>query len=96
MFCFSKCDVCDNQVTEQARSSIEGRMKEAEEQRCTLEEKLLQAEKEKQDLEEQKKSVLAALEEQVRDPCYNQAQVKNVNTFTCFYDMKNFCFVCLC
>uniref|UniRef100_A0A3P8PD27 Nucleoprotein TPR n=1 Tax=Astatotilapia calliptera TaxID=8154 RepID=A0A3P8PD27_ASTCA len=56
----------EKQVTEQARSSIEGRMKEAEEQRCRLEEKLLQAEKEKQDLKEQKKSVLAALEEQVR------------------------------
>uniref|UniRef100_A0AAX7TU95 Nucleoprotein TPR n=1 Tax=Astatotilapia calliptera TaxID=8154 RepID=A0AAX7TU95_ASTCA len=68
----------EKQVTEQARSSIEGRMKEAEEQRCRLEEKLLQAEKEKQDLKEQKKSVLAALEEQVRKPCYNQAQVKNV------------------
>lgn len=94
MFCFSKCDVCDDQVTEQARSSIEGRMKEAEEQRCRLEEKLLQAEKEKQDAKEQKKSVLAALEEQVRNPCYNQAQVKNV--FTCFCYMKHFCFVCLC
>uniref|UniRef100_A0A3P9CSH3 Nucleoprotein TPR n=1 Tax=Maylandia zebra TaxID=106582 RepID=A0A3P9CSH3_9CICH len=56
----------EKQVTEQARSSIEGRMKEAEEQRCRLEEKLLQAEKEKQDLKEQKKSVLAALEEQVK------------------------------
>ncbi|XP_039891459.1 translocated promoter region b, nuclear basket protein [Simochromis diagramma] len=57
----------EKQVTEQARSSIEGRMKEAEEQRCRLEEKLLQAEKEKQDLKEQKKSVLAALEEQIND-----------------------------
>lgn len=90
------CVICNNQVTEQARSSIEGRMKEAEEQRCRLEEKLLQAEKEKQDIEEQKKSVLAVLEEQVRNPCYNQAKEKNVNMFTCFYDMKMFCFVCLC
>lgn len=81
--------MCDNQVTEQARSSIEGRMKEAEEQRCRLEEKLLQAEKEKQDLKEQKKSVLAALEEQVRKLCYNQAQVKNA--FTCFCYWKHFC-----
>lgn len=81
--------MCDNQVTEQARSSVEGRMKEAEEQRCRLEEKLLQAEKEKQDLKEQKKSVLAALEEQVRKPCYNQAQVKNA--FTCFCYWKPFC-----
>uniref|UniRef100_A0AAX7W8K6 Nucleoprotein TPR n=1 Tax=Astatotilapia calliptera TaxID=8154 RepID=A0AAX7W8K6_ASTCA len=74
----------EKQVTEQARSSIEGRMKEAEEQRCRLEEKLLQAEKEKQDLKEQKKSVLAALEEQVRKPCYNQAQRLTPNLLLLF------------
>lgn len=53
------------QVTEQARSSIEARMKEAEEQHRRLQEKLLEAEKEKQDLEEQNRRALVSLEEQV-------------------------------
>lgn len=53
------------QVTEQARSSIEARMKEAEQQHRRLEEKLLEAAKEKQELEEQKRRAQASLEEQV-------------------------------
>uniref|UniRef100_A0AAQ6A7Z6 Nucleoprotein TPR n=1 Tax=Amphiprion ocellaris TaxID=80972 RepID=A0AAQ6A7Z6_AMPOC len=52
-------------VTEQARSSIETRMKEAEEQHRRLEVKLLEAEKEKQDLEEQKRRALSSLEDQI-------------------------------
>lgn len=55
----------NDQVTEQARASIEAHMKETEEQHRRLEETLLQAEKEKQALEEQKKSALASLEEEV-------------------------------
>lgn len=54
-----------DQVTEQARSSIEARMKEAEQQRHRLEEKLLEAEKEKEDLVEQQRRTQASLEEQV-------------------------------
>lgn len=57
--------MANDQVTEQARSSIEAHMKESEEQQRRLEEKLLEAEKEKQGLEEQKKKALASLEEQV-------------------------------
>lgn len=56
---------CNDQVTEQARSSIEVRMKEAEKQHRRLEEKLLEAEKGKEDSEEQKRRALASLEEQV-------------------------------
>lgn len=55
----------NDQVTEQARSSIEAHMKEAENQHRKLEEKLLEAEKENQGLEEQKRKALASLEEQV-------------------------------
>lgn len=55
----------NDQVTEQARSSIEARMKEAEKQHHRLEEKLLEAEKGKQDLEEQNRRTLDSLEEQV-------------------------------
>lgn len=53
------------QVTEQVRSSIEARMKEAENQYRRLEGKLLEAEKEKQDLEEQQSRAQTSLEEQV-------------------------------
>ena len=55
----------NDQVTEQARSSIEARMKEAEKQQRALMEKLLEVEKEKQNSEEQKKRALASQEEQV-------------------------------
>ncbi|KAM4548847.1 translocated promoter region b, nuclear basket protein isoform 3-T3 [Odontesthes bonariensis] len=55
----------EKQVTEQARSSIEGRLKEAEEQHRRLEEKLLETEKEKQGLEEHKRRAVASLEEQI-------------------------------
>lgn len=58
---FKPCD----KVTEQARSSIEARMKEAEEQHRALEERLQGMEKEKQDLEDQKRRVVAGLEEEV-------------------------------
>ena len=55
----------NHQVTEQVRSSIEARIKEAEKQHRRLEEKLLEAEKDKDNLEEQKRRALASLEEQV-------------------------------
>lgn len=53
------------QVTEQARLSIEARMKEAENQHSMLQEKLHKAEKQKQDIEEQSLKIQASLEEQV-------------------------------
>lgn len=56
------------QVTEQARLSIEVRMKEAENLHRTLEEKLQEMEKQKQDLEEQNSKTQASLEEQVCVP----------------------------
>uniref|UniRef100_A0A8D3EE58 Nucleoprotein TPR n=1 Tax=Scophthalmus maximus TaxID=52904 RepID=A0A8D3EE58_SCOMX len=61
---FHICKMCDDQVTEQARSSIEAHVKQAEEQHRKLEEKLLEAEKEKRGLEEQNKRATASLEEQ--------------------------------
>lgn len=60
-----------DQVTEQARSSIEARMKEAENRHQRLEEKLLEAEKGKQDLEEQNRRAQASLEEQVFGIIFN-------------------------
>lgn len=60
-----ECNVLFEQVTEQARLSIEARVKEAENQHRMLEEKLLEAEKQKQDLEEQNLKAQASLEEQV-------------------------------
>lgn len=53
------------QVTEQARLSIEARMKEADSQHHLLEEKLHEAEKQKHDLEEQSSKTQASLEDQV-------------------------------
>lgn len=58
-------NVIFGQVTEQARLTIEARMKEAENQHRMLEEKLQEAEKQKQDLVEQKLKAQASLEEQV-------------------------------
>lgn len=60
-----KWNVIFQQVTEQARLSIEARMKEAENKHCMLEEKLQEAEKQKQDLGEQNLKAQASLEEQV-------------------------------
>uniref|UniRef100_A0A8C4IT63 Nucleoprotein TPR n=1 Tax=Dicentrarchus labrax TaxID=13489 RepID=A0A8C4IT63_DICLA len=55
-----------NYVTEQARSSIEARMKEAEMQHRRLEEKVSEAEKGKQDSDEQNRKALASLDEQAK------------------------------
>lgn len=55
----------NDQVTVQARSSIETRMKEAGEKHRRLEEKILEMEKEKQNVEEEKKRAVTSLEEQV-------------------------------
>lgn len=58
-------NVIFGQVTEQARLTIEARMKETENHHRMLEEKLQEAEKQKQDLEEQNVKAQASLEEQV-------------------------------
>ncbi|KAJ0065485.1 hypothetical protein NL108_012443 [Boleophthalmus pectinirostris] len=55
----------EKEVTEQARSSIETRMKEAQEQYHKLEEKLSEVQREKESLEEQKSAAVGALEEQI-------------------------------
>lgn len=57
--------MANDQVTEQAHSAIEARIKEADEKQHKLEEKLLEAEKEKQALEEQNRRTLESMEEQV-------------------------------
>lgn len=73
------------QVTEQARSSIETRMKEAEEQQRRLQDKLLESEKEKQDLEEQKRRALVSQEEQVsRVPFYYVVCIFSPSITLCF------------
>ncbi|XP_037553921.1 translocated promoter region b, nuclear basket protein [Nematolebias whitei] len=55
----------EKQVTVQACSSMETRMKEAGEKHRRLEEKILETEKEKQNLEEEKKRAVTSLEEQI-------------------------------
>ena len=62
--------VCDGgfcvQVTDQVRSAVEERMKEAGEQRHLLETRLLEAEKETQARQEEGRRALAAVEQEVR------------------------------
>ncbi|XP_064188203.1 translocated promoter region b, nuclear basket protein isoform X2 [Anguilla rostrata] len=57
----------EKQVTEQARSTIESRLKEAQEYHRELEKKLLDSEKEKQGLLEEKRKAVANLEQQVSE-----------------------------
>ncbi|XP_036378661.1 translocated promoter region b, nuclear basket protein isoform X2 [Megalops cyprinoides] len=57
----------EKQVTEQARSTIENRLKEAEEYHKQLEKKLLDAEKEKQGLQEEKRTAVVNIEQQVSE-----------------------------
>uniref|UniRef100_A0A672JGL7 Nucleoprotein TPR n=1 Tax=Salarias fasciatus TaxID=181472 RepID=A0A672JGL7_SALFA len=62
---FSVTFFSDDQVTEQARLSIQMRLEAAEEQHRKLQEKVLEADKEKQNLEEQKNAAIGSLEEQL-------------------------------
>ncbi|KAJ8277980.1 hypothetical protein GJAV_G00082380 [Gymnothorax javanicus] len=57
----------EKQVTEQARSTIENRLKEAQEYHRQLEKKLLESENQKQGLQEEKQSAIASLEQQVNE-----------------------------
>lgn len=65
MFTFLFLQMFNDQVTEQARSSIEARVRESDEQQRKLEEKLQEVEKEKQAQEEQHRRAVDSLEEQV-------------------------------
>lgn len=55
-------------MTDQARASIESRLKEAQEYHRQLEKKLLDTEKEKQGLLEEKRKAVVNLEQQVLQP----------------------------
>ncbi|KAI1891474.1 hypothetical protein AGOR_G00144190 [Albula goreensis] len=57
----------EKQVTEQARSTIETRLKEAQEYHRQLEKKLLDSEKEKQSLQEEKRKAVVNVEQQVNE-----------------------------
>ncbi|XP_061093863.1 translocated promoter region b, nuclear basket protein isoform X2 [Conger conger] len=57
----------EKQVTEQARTTIESRLKEAQEYHRQLEKKLLDTEKEKQGLQEEKRKAVVNLEQQVNE-----------------------------
>ncbi|KAJ8376133.1 hypothetical protein SKAU_G00067130 [Synaphobranchus kaupii] len=57
----------EKQVTEQARSTIESRLKEAQEYHRQLEKKLVDSEKEKQGLQEEKRKTIVNLEQQVNE-----------------------------
>ncbi|KAG9351114.1 hypothetical protein JZ751_025004 [Albula glossodonta] len=57
----------EKQVTEQARSTIESRLKEAQEYHRQLEKKLLDSEKEKQSLQEEKRKAVVNVEQQVNE-----------------------------
>ncbi|XP_048845940.1 nucleoprotein TPR isoform X2 [Brienomyrus brachyistius] len=57
----------EKQVTEQARSVMEGRLKEAQEYHKQLEKRLMEAEKEKQELQEEKHKAVEAIEQQMNE-----------------------------
>lgn len=57
-----------SKATEQNRSSVEARLKEAQEYHKQLEQKLMEAEKEKQGLEEEKRKAVEGIEKQVAQP----------------------------
>ncbi|MGH0154837.1 UNVERIFIED_CONTAM: hypothetical protein FKN15_048281 [Acipenser sinensis] len=57
----------EKQVTDEARTTIEARLKESREYQVQLEKKLFEAEKEKQELQEEKRKAIVNLEEQVTD-----------------------------
>ncbi|XP_041127246.1 nucleoprotein TPR-like isoform X2 [Polyodon spathula] len=57
----------EKQVTDEARTTIEARLKESHEYQLQLEKKLVEAEKEKQDLREEKCKAIVNLEEQMSE-----------------------------
>ncbi|XP_061097242.1 nucleoprotein TPR [Conger conger] len=57
----------EKQATEQNRSSMEARLKEAQEYHKQLEQKLMEAEKEKQGLEEEKRKAVESIEKQMNE-----------------------------
>ncbi|KAM6963006.1 translocated promoter region b, nuclear basket protein [Aplochiton taeniatus] len=57
----------EKQVTDQVRTAVQERMKEAKEQHRQLEVKVLEAEKEMQELQEEKRRALASVEEQMSE-----------------------------
>ncbi|KAK1164025.1 hypothetical protein AOXY_G16008 [Acipenser oxyrinchus oxyrinchus] len=57
----------EKQVTDEARTTIEARLKESREYQVQLEKKLVEAEKEKQDLQEEKRKAIVNLEEQMSE-----------------------------
>ncbi|XP_023662175.1 nucleoprotein TPR isoform X2 [Paramormyrops kingsleyae] len=57
----------EKQVTEQARSVMESRLKEAQEYHKQLEKRLMEAEKEKQELQEEKHKAVEAIEQQMNE-----------------------------
>ncbi|XP_035278729.1 nucleoprotein TPR isoform X1 [Anguilla anguilla] len=67
----------EKQATEQNRSSIEARLKEAQEYHKQLEQKLMEAEKEKQGLEEEKRKAVENIEKQVNELKKN---LRNIQT----------------
>ncbi|MFT7809073.1 nucleoprotein TPR-like isoform X3 [Arapaima gigas] len=66
----------EKQVTEQARSAIENRLKETQEYHKELEKKLAEAEKEKQDLQEEKCKVIVNMEQQINELRKNMSNVQ--------------------
>ncbi|XP_058890821.1 nucleoprotein TPR-like isoform X3 [Acipenser ruthenus] len=57
----------EKQVTDEARTTIEARLKESREYQVQLEKKLVEAEKEKQELREEKRKAIVNLEEQMSE-----------------------------
>lgn len=53
------------QVTEEVRSTVEARLKEAAEYQSQLEKKLMEAEKEKQEQQDEKHKVIESMDQQV-------------------------------
>ncbi|XP_069050175.1 nucleoprotein TPR isoform X2 [Lepisosteus oculatus] len=66
----------EKQVTEEARSTIEIRLKESQEYQVQLEKKLVEAEKEKQDLQEEKRKAIENLEQQMNDLKKNLSNIQ--------------------
>ncbi|KAJ8357190.1 hypothetical protein SKAU_G00199840 [Synaphobranchus kaupii] len=67
----------EKQATEQNRSSVEARLKEAQEYHKQLEQKLVEAEKEKQGLEEEKRKAVDNIEKQMNELKKN---LRNIQT----------------
>ncbi|XP_066548647.1 nucleoprotein TPR isoform X2 [Amia ocellicauda] len=66
----------EKQVTEEARSTIEAHLKEAQEYHVQLEKKLVEAEKEKQDLQEEKRKAIENLDQQMNELKKNLSNIQ--------------------